>query len=102
MPTLVQPALKEQVRKRSRFASASPCLWGSEHELLSALVNLRYVEKKVCHLKGNMSPAEVGVADADELIKPGDLSYDLGIEKLEKNLLVQGEMALPLECECSR
>ena len=66
------------------------------------LVNLRHLEKKNVPLKGEMSSIELGVANADELIKPGNLIYDFEAEKLEENILVQGTMRLSLECECGR
>jgi len=66
------------------------------------LINLRHLEKKDLRLKGEL-PVEELEAEVDEMIhlsKP--LAYDLAVEELDDALLVQGNLCLPLECECVR
>src|SRR5688572_26865070 len=66
------------------------------------LVNLRHLEKKDLHLEGEL-PVEELELEVDELIHlSGPVKYDLEAERLENALLVQGNLKLPLECECVR
>ena len=66
-------------------------------------INLCHLEEHGLHLKGELLVAELDLGVKDELIhaeKP--LRYDLSVEQLHDALLVQGSLALPLECECGR
>jgi uncharacterized protein len=66
-------------------------------------INVRHVEVHDLHLKGEVSPEELDIQGLDELIrvrKP--LQYDLRAEKMERSILVQGRLDLPLNCECVR
>jgi uncharacterized protein len=66
------------------------------------LVNIRHLEKKDLHLKGELPARELELA-VDELIHVATpLRYDLEVEKLEDALLVQGKLQLGLDCECVR
>ena len=65
-------------------------------------VNLRHLEKQNVTLQGELSPAELDLENVDSIIHPGPLRYDLEVEKLDKSLLVQGELHTVLECECVR
>lgn len=65
--------------------------------------NVRHLEDKDLHLKGELAPSELEIEELDELIhtsKP--LHYDLHVEKMERSILVQGRLELPLACECAR
>src|SRR5687767_5768904 len=65
--------------------------------------NLRHVEKKNLHLTGELPPRDLDAEGLDELItirKP--LEYDLSLERLSSSVLVQGHLAVVLECECVR
>jgi uncharacterized protein len=70
---------------------------------MSLSVNLRHLAPREISLKGELPVAELDLDVRDELIhvtKP--VEYDLEVEKLDDNLLVQGELRVMLECECVR
>lgn len=65
--------------------------------------NVRHLEDKDVHLKGELAPQELEIEGLDEVIharKP--LAYDLRVEKMEKGMLAHGRLDLRLECECVR
>lgn len=65
--------------------------------------NIRHLEAKPQRLSGELGLEELGLDVVDELVHPsGPLRYDLEAEKIEKAILVQGELSLPLQCECAR
>lgn len=65
--------------------------------------NLRHLEEKELHLRGELPVAELELADVDELIHVQQpLRYDLHIQALDQSVLVQGWLSLPLQCECAR
>src|SRR5436189_2022820 len=65
--------------------------------------NLRHLENKPLHLEGELPIEELDLDIRDELVSiTGPLEYDLAVEKIEHAALVQGELHLPLECECAR
>src|SRR5262245_15389997 len=67
------------------------------------LVNLRHLEKKSLVLKGALSVQELDLENIDDLIYLKEpLLYDLDVQKLDKNLLVQGSLNLNLTCDCVR
>ena len=66
-------------------------------------INLRHLEEKNLTLQGELAAAELELESLDELIgvrRP--LCYDLEVEKLEHNVLVQGKLHITLDCECAR
>jgi uncharacterized metal-binding protein YceD (DUF177 family) len=66
-------------------------------------VNLRQLETRELRLEGDLPVAELDLEQLDELMQPIDsLHYKLMVQQVEKGLLVQGELALPLACECAR
>ena len=66
-------------------------------------VNLRHLEKKTVHLEGELSADELDLAEFDELVKLAQpLQYDLEIERLGRNVLVQGRLHLNVTCTCAR
>src|SRR6185436_2052623 len=65
--------------------------------------NLRHLENKDLHLEGELPAEELDLDIRDELVRvSGPLEYDLEVEKIEHAALVQGELHLPIECECAR
>jgi len=65
--------------------------------------NVRHLEEKPLHLEGEVTPEELELEAGDELVHPaGPLRYDLDLEMIDKGILVQGELSLPLNCECAR
>lgn len=66
-------------------------------------VNLRHLELKPMPLEGEISAKELGIETGDELVHPaGPLYYDLIAEKIDKAVLVQGQLEVALKCECAR
>jgi uncharacterized protein len=67
------------------------------------IVNLRHLEHKNIELKGELPASELDLEKVDELIRaPHPLQYELEVQRLDGDLLVQGNMSLTLECECAR
>jgi uncharacterized protein len=65
--------------------------------------NVRHLEDKDLHLKGQLPPEELEIEGLDEVIHARKaLAYDLHVEKMEKAILAQGRLELPLDCECVR
>ena len=65
--------------------------------------NVRHLEDKDLHLKGQLAPEELEIEGLDEVIHARKaLEYDLQVEKMEKAILAQGRLDLPLDCECVR
>jgi len=70
---------------------------------MALLVNLRHLEDKNLHLRGELSVADLELERLDEMIHVSHpLSYDLEVQKLDQGVLVQGSLALLLDCECVR
>jgi uncharacterized metal-binding protein YceD (DUF177 family) len=67
------------------------------------LINLRHLEHDELTLQGELPVTELDLDIRDEMIRPEKpMGYDLVIQKLEDNLLVRGQLILPLVCECVR
>jgi uncharacterized protein len=67
------------------------------------IFNLRHLEEKNLHLKGQLPVKDLDVENLDELVHAREaLSYDLEIQKLEQAVLIQGTLELTLHCECAR
>ena len=67
------------------------------------LVNLRHLERNDLAIKGELPVADLDIELRDEMMqlaKP--LGYKLELQKMEDGLLVRGQLALPLNCECVR
>ena len=65
--------------------------------------NLLHLEEKSLLLKGELPVAELDLETVDELIHlPAPLAYDLEVQKLDRSILVQGSLRIPLTCECAR
>jgi uncharacterized metal-binding protein YceD (DUF177 family) len=70
---------------------------------MPVLFNLRHLDEKNVHLKGEISAEELDIENLDELIHiPEPLSYDIELQKLEQAVLAQGTLSLMLRCECAR
>lgn len=70
---------------------------------MSAKINLRHIEAKPVRLDGSLNAEELELESADEIVHPaGPLSYELSAEKIDKAILVRGDLLMPLRCECAR
>jgi uncharacterized protein len=70
---------------------------------MALLINLRLLEKGAVKLEGELPAVELDLEGVDELIKLTEpLRYELEAQKLDQNVLVQGNLDLTLKCECSR
>jgi uncharacterized metal-binding protein YceD (DUF177 family) len=70
---------------------------------MSLTVNLRHLENRNVILRGEMSADELDLDTRDEMIRvKSPVHYDIEVEKLDDDLLVQGELEVILECECVR
>ena len=65
--------------------------------------NLRHVESKDLHLEGELPSEELDLDLKDEVIRTvGPLRYDLEVQNIEGQILVQGILELPMEFDCVR
>jgi uncharacterized protein len=69
---------------------------------MALTVNLRHLEKKSVFLKDESDAAEFDLEIGDEVVRPDQIRYDLEVQKLEHNLLVQGNIEILLNCTCVR
>ena len=66
-------------------------------------VNLRHLETREVHLRGELPVAELDFGLNDEMIRAGQpLRYDLTVEPMHDALLVSGSLRLVLDCQCVR
>src|SRR6185312_8057621 len=66
-------------------------------------VNLRHLEEHELRLEGELPVAELELGLKDDLCQVGKpLEYDITVQEMEKELLVQGSLTLPVQCECVR
>lgn len=67
------------------------------------IFNVRHLEKKPLHLKGELPAQELDIEGVDECIGVTEpLNYDLEAQLMENAFLVQGRLQLNLECTCVR
>jgi uncharacterized protein len=67
------------------------------------LIKLRELDRENLQLSGELPASELDLAAVDEMIRVEEpLKYDLEAQKLDKSILVQGSLALTLDCECVR
>ena len=65
--------------------------------------NLRHLEEKNLHLKGELPPSDLDAEGLDELVRVNQpIAYDLMLERLSNSILVHGSLSAVLECECAR
>ena len=70
---------------------------------MSLTCNLRHLETKNLHLRGELPPGELELETGDEMVQlGGPLRYDLELQKLDHAILVQGVLELELDCQCVR
>jgi len=66
-------------------------------------VNLRHLEAHNKRLTGELPVEELDLDLRDEMVQaPWPLEYDLEVQKLDEDLLVQGKLRLVLTCQCVR
>ena len=67
------------------------------------LVNLRHLEEHELKLEGELPVVDLDLGLKDDMCQANKpLKYDLVVQEIENELLVQGEVTLPLQCECVR
>ncbi|MGN6552657.1 MAG: YceD family protein [Verrucomicrobiota bacterium] len=67
------------------------------------LVNLRHLEEDNLSLQGELPVEELDLDVHDELMRAETpLEYDIEVQLIEHNLLVNGRLSLTLECQCAR
>lgn len=65
--------------------------------------NIRHLEKRDLHLKGELPVADLDVETHDEVVQlRRPLDYDLQVQLLDDAILVQGKLHLMLDCLCVR
>ena len=65
--------------------------------------NLRHLEERNLHLKGELPARELDLDTLDEVIRvTRPLHYDVEVQRLDDSVLVQGRLGLELDCECVR
>lgn len=70
---------------------------------MSLTFNLRHLEKKNLHLTGQIAPGDLGVTGVDEMVElKQPAEYDLVVERIGQNILVQGSVTCMLNCQCVR
>jgi uncharacterized protein len=66
-------------------------------------VNIRHIEEKEIHLRGEIDAEELELEGLDELIHARQpLRYDLRAQQVSQGILAQGTLELTLDCECAR
>jgi uncharacterized metal-binding protein YceD (DUF177 family) len=70
---------------------------------MALLINLRQLDKEDMELEGELPAIQLDLEGVDELIKAKEpLCYELEAQKVEESILVQGNLAITLDCECAR
>lgn len=66
-------------------------------------VNLRHLEEHEIRVKGELPVSDLDLDLQDDMCRAEKpLQYNIEIQQLEKELLVQGDVSLVLDCECVR
>ena len=66
-------------------------------------VNLRHLEAQNIELKGELPVEELDLGAEDEMVQPnGPLLYAIEVQQMEHSLLLQGNLRLPMKCQCVR
>jgi|SRR6185437_6323321 len=66
-------------------------------------VNLRHLEEHEIHVKGELPVEELDLDLRDDMCRAEKpLQYNLEVQQMEHELLIQGELHLTLKCECVR
>ena len=70
---------------------------------MSLTFNVKHVERDSLRLQGELTPVELDLEQVDELVQFTEpVVYDLVVEKVEQDYLVQGRLSTPLRCKCAR
>ena len=70
---------------------------------MSLKFNIRHIEDNDIHLEGELAPDELQLDNNDPLIVVNQpLTYDVNVQKNGSDILAQGKLELPLQCECAR
>lgn len=70
---------------------------------MSLKFNIRHIEDKDVHLEGELTPEELQLENNDALVSANQpLKYDINVQKNGSDILAQGRLELPLQCECAR
>ena len=66
-------------------------------------VNLRHLEAHEIKLTGQLPVAELELGPGDDMCRAEKpLQYNIEVQLMEHELLAQGQLCLPLQCECVR
>jgi uncharacterized protein len=66
-------------------------------------VKLRDLHDDSVHLRGELAVGKLDIDPLDEVIRLTDpLEYDLEVQSMDEGLLVQGQWAIELDCQCVR
>jgi|ERR1043166_1154338 uncharacterized protein len=67
-------------------------------------INIWQLEQKSeMELRGSLAAQDLGLENVDELIQVAEpIRYDLEAQKMDKAILVEGDVHLTLACECAR
>jgi len=70
---------------------------------MSLKFNIRHIEDNDVHLEGELAPEELPLDYNDPLVVAKEpLTYDINVQKNGSDILAQGRLELPLQCECAR
>lgn len=70
---------------------------------MSILVNILHLKEHALELTGEASVEELDLVSKDELIRFGcPVTYELEVQKVEQDLVVQGVVSVEVECDCAR
>lgn len=70
---------------------------------MSLKFNIRHIEDNDVHLEGELSAEELQLENNDPLVVAKEpLKYDVNVQKNGSDILAQGRLELPLQCECAR
>ena len=66
-------------------------------------INLRHLAVREVALKGELSVAELDMANRDSMIQiTRPVQYDLVVERVNESLLLRGQVRVVLDCQCVR
>jgi uncharacterized protein len=70
---------------------------------MALTVNLRHLEDKNLRIQGHLTPEELDIESLDQVIRvTKPLNYDLEVQMMDESLLLEGQLSLPLSCDCVR
>lgn len=67
------------------------------------LINLRHLENKNLHLRGDLPAADLDLDTGDEMVQVHEpVHYEVEVQKLDSAVLAHGRLELTVDCECVR